>query len=93
MYRAQGIDAERASVGILLTGLFDNAAKLAIPLLALIALLATGVDDPAVWELAAIGLAAVVGGTVIVVAALNSERFTRRFGEWLGRFISWFLVK
>ena len=93
MYRAQRIDAEPAGVGILLTGLFDNGAKLTIPVVALLALLASGVDDTAVWEFTAIGIAAVVGGTVVVVWALRSEEFTRRFGEWLGRFISWFLVK
>jgi len=31
MYRAQGVDAEAAGVGIMLTGLFDNAAKLLLP--------------------------------------------------------------
>lgn len=93
MYRAQGIEAEPAGVGILLTGLFDNAAKLAIPVLALLALVVSGVDDTAVWELLAIGFAALAGGTVIVVAAVRSEAFARRFGEWIGRFISWFLVR
>lgn len=93
MYRAQGIEAEAASTGILLTGLFDNAVKLAVPVLALIALLLTGVDDQAVWELALLGIAALVGGALLVAFAIRSEVFARKLGEWLGRLISWFLVR
>lgn len=45
----QGIEPEAASVGILLTGLFSNAAKLIVPVLALLALIVGGVsrDDTA----------------------------------------------
>lgn len=93
MYRAQGIDTTMASTGILLTGLYDNAAKLAIPVFTLVVLVASGVDDQAVWELLVIGGSALVGGIVIVALALRSEQFTVRFGEALGRTMSWFLVR
>lgn len=93
MYRSLGIDGEAAGVGIILSGVFSIGARLAIPVLALVALIVSGVDDDTIWLLALIGLAAVLGAGLIVVMALRSEDFTRRFAEWLGRGFNALLVR
>lgn len=93
MYRAQGIDADRAGIGITLTGLFDNAVKLLIPVIALGLLVATGFDDTTTRELFLLGVVTIVALTVLVVALVRSDRFTMWFGRAIGRIISWFLVR
>ncbi len=93
MYRAQGIDAERAGIGITLTGLFDNAVKILLPIVALGLLVAAGVDDATTRELFVLGALTAVGLTVLLVALVRSDRFTMWFGRTVGRIISWFLVK
>ncbi|MBG7603458.1 MAG: hypothetical protein IZT58_02330, partial [Actinobacteria bacterium] len=85
IYRSLGIGAEPAGVGIILSGFFSIGARLLIPVIALVALVATGVDDETIWLLALIGGSAVIGAAGMVVLAVRSEEFTRRSGEWIGR--------
>lgn len=93
IYRSLGIGAEPAGVGIVLSGIFSIGAKLAIPVIALIALVATGVDDDVIWLLAVIGACAVIGAAGLVVLAVKSEDFTRSAGEWIGRYFNALLVR
>ena len=93
IYRSLGIDAEPAGVGIILSGIFSIGARLAIPVIALIALVATGVDDEVIWLLALIGAAAVIGAAGIVVLAIKSENFTRRAGESIGKGFNALLIR
>lgn len=93
IYRSLGIGAEPAGVGIILSGIFSIGAKLAIPVVALIALVASGVDDDVIWLLAVIGAATVIGAAGIVVLAIRSEDFTRRAGEWVGKGFNALLVR
>lgn len=93
IYRSLGIGAEPAGVGIILSGIFSIGARLAIPVIALVALVATGVDDETIWLLALIGGAAMTGAAGIVVLAIRSEEFTRRAGEWIGRGFNALLVR
>ncbi|MDX2379262.1 MAG: lysylphosphatidylglycerol synthase domain-containing protein, partial [Acidimicrobiia bacterium] len=67
------------------SGFFSIGARLLIPVIALVALVATGVDDETIWLLALIGGSAVIGAAGMVVLAVRSEEFTRRSGEWIGR--------
>ena len=93
IYRSLGIGAEPAGVGIILSGIFSIGARLAIPVIALIALVATGVDDDVIWLLAVAGAAAVIGAAGIVVLSIRSEDFTRRAGEWIGKGFNALLVR
>lgn len=93
MYRAQGVDAEASGVGIMLTGLFDNAAKLLLPIVGLGILVITGVEDATVRQLFTIGVLAAGSLLVIVVFLVRSERFTLAFGRLVGRVISGLLVR
>ena len=73
-------------------GVDDDSA--AFTTLGAIALHGFRLTEAAVGEqVTVIGLAAIVGGTIMVVWAVRSEKFTQRVGEWLGRFMSWFLVE
>jgi len=93
MYRAQGVDAEAAGVGIMLTGLFDNAVKLLLPVVGLGILIVSGVDDATVRQLFTIGFLATAALVVLVVFVARSERFTLAFGRLVGRVISGLLVR
>lgn len=93
MYRAQGVDAESAGVGIMLTGLFDNAVKLMLPVVGLGVLILFGLDDATVRQLFTIGFLAAAGLVVVIVFIVRSERFTLAFGRFVGRVISRFLVR
>jgi uncharacterized membrane protein YbhN (UPF0104 family) len=93
MYRAQGVDSDAAGVGIMLTGLFDNAAKLLLPVVGLGVLMIYGVDDATVRQLFVIGFLAAVSLVVIVVFVARSERFTLAFGRFVGRVISSLLIR
>lgn len=93
LYRAEGISSEAASTGIFLSGLFDWGMKIALPVIALGALVVTGLDDATTRQLFWIGSAATVGLIVIVAFAVRSERFAIGFGRLLGRIISAVLVR
>lgn len=69
------------------------SARLLIPVLALIALILAGVDNDDIWFLALVGVCALVGAGAVAVLALKSEDFTRRFGEWIGKYVSALLVR
>ena len=93
IYRSLGIGTEPAGVGIILSGIFSIGARLAIPVVALVALLVSGVDDDLIWLLAVVGAAAVIGVAGIVVLAIRSEDFTRQAGEWVGKGFNALLVR
>lgn len=93
MYRSLGIDAEPAGVGIILSGIFSIGARLLIPVVALFVLIVAGVDDDTIWLLATVGACALIGAGAVVVLALKSEDFTRRFGDWIGKYVSALMVR
>lgn len=93
MYRAQGVDPEAAGVGIMLTGLFDNAAKLLLPVVALGVLVLTGFDDATLRQMFLIGLAAAVGLGFVIAFIVRSESFTLAFGRLVGHIISGLLIR
>lgn len=77
----------------MLTGLFDNAAKLLLPVVGLGVLVIAGVDDATTRQLFTIGLLAALSLIVIVVFLVRSERFTLAFGRLVGKVISSLLVR
>lgn len=85
MYKSLGIDTEPAGVGIILSGVFSMGARLLLPVLALLAVVATGPADEETWILLAIGLSAVGGAGLFVTMIMRSEALTLRVGDWVGR--------
>lgn len=80
MYRSWGYTVERTMLGIVLSGLFDNIVKFALPSIAVLAFLLLGVGDLGdfVW-IAIIALAVLIVMTVVIVGLVRSESFT----QWL----------
>jgi uncharacterized membrane protein YbhN (UPF0104 family) len=88
MYWSWGFSRSRASVSLLVSGLFNNFAKLALPVLALALLALQG--DPGAGRVAAalaglVGLLTAVAGLTML---LYSESGARRFGVTAGRVAS-----
>ena len=85
MYKSLGVSTEAAGVGIIASGFFSIGARLVLPVIALVLVIATGPADEETWVLAAIGVSALVGGVALVALILRSEEFTLRIGDWVGR--------
>lgn len=85
MYKTLGISTEAAGVGIIASGFFSIGARLVLPVIALVVVIATGPADEETWVLAAIGVSALVGAVALVTLILRSEQFTLRVGTWVGR--------
>lgn len=85
MYKTLGVSTEAAGVGIITSGFFSIGARLVLPIIALVLVIATGPADEETWVLAAIGVSALVGGVLLVTLVLRSEQFTLRLGNWVGR--------
>ena len=85
MYKSLGVSTEAAGVGIIASGFFSIGARLVLPVIALVLVIATGPADEETWVLAAIGVSALVGGVALVALILRSEKFTLRIGDRVGR--------
>ncbi len=81
MYRAWGIDATAAGVGIMTAGFWTIGIKLVLPVLGLLVLVVNGVASDEIVTLTLLAIGAVIAVLVVVVAAVRSEAFVR----WLGR--------
>lgn len=80
MYSSWGFSRSRASVSLLVSGVWNNFAKLGMPVLALVILALQG--QPGAGRLAAAlaGLAGLVGSVVVFALLLHSEEAARRIG-------------
>ncbi|MGI9577944.1 MAG: lysylphosphatidylglycerol synthase transmembrane domain-containing protein, partial [Microthrixaceae bacterium] len=85
MYKSLGISTERAGAGIIISGVFSIGARLVLPVIALVIVLVSGVDDETTWVLAALGVSALVGAGALITMMIRSEQWTARVGEWVGR--------
>ena len=81
MYRAWGIGATEAGVGIMTAGFWTIGIKLILPVVGLLVLVANGVVRDEVVTLTLLALAVLVAALVAVIAGVRSEGFVR----WLGR--------
>jgi uncharacterized membrane protein YbhN (UPF0104 family) len=96
LYRQWAIPAETASAGIVFGAFFETLSALVLPLIAAVAVIVTGhVTRPAVFWVAAIGLAILAVATLLIVGIVRSESLARRIGQgldWLARHL-WGLVR
>lgn len=84
MYSSWGFSRSRSTVSLLLSGIWNNFAKLGMPVLALALLALSG--SPSGGRVAAglAGVAALVAAIVVFAVMLHSEETAYRTGEWLG---------
>ena len=88
-YRKLGISNEDFATSYVAGNAISNGLPLVLPAIGL-ALLSTQEDVPgAVWTLALVGLGVSLVLLVLAVRIIGSERFARRFGSLLGRFLNW----
>ena len=78
--------AETATAGIVFAGFFEQLSALVLPLIATVALIATGhTTRPMVIWLTAIGVAILIAATLLIGGIVRSESLARKLGDWLAR--------
>jgi uncharacterized protein (TIRG00374 family) len=85
MYSSWGISKSRSTVGVLVSGIFNNFAKLALPVLALALLALQGNASAGRVVAGLIGVGSLVAAVAVFAAMLRSEGFAARAGRWAGR--------
>jgi uncharacterized protein (TIRG00374 family) len=95
MYRSWGATVESSTLGILLSGVFDNIVKFSLPVIAILAIATGGVGDfeGGLVLVAFIALIVLIGTVVVVVGVVRSERFTRRLANGLQSVANWVLTR
>ncbi|WP_448626651.1 lysylphosphatidylglycerol synthase transmembrane domain-containing protein [Geodermatophilus sp. URMC 64] len=88
MNSSWGFSRSRTSVSLLLSGLWNNFAKLGLPVLALVLLAFTAPPTPGRLLGGALGLAGLVAAVVLLWLALRSRESAGRMGRGLARLVS-----
>jgi uncharacterized membrane protein YbhN (UPF0104 family) len=88
MLRSWGYSGSRVSVAVLVSGVWNSFAKLALPILALALLALQGNASGARATLALAGIAALVAAIVIFALLLRSQQLAERLGLLAGRVAS-----
>jgi uncharacterized membrane protein YbhN (UPF0104 family) len=94
MYRSWGFGSADFAQATVLSGVWNNFVKLAMPVVALALVAFTGEAEPELVSGAVLGISLLAGVVVLFVLMLRSERFAFRTGDWAGRTVtairSWF---
>ncbi len=90
MLRSWGFSNTDIALYVAVTGLWNIFAKLALPIVSVVALVVTGRSTGAFLVAAGIGIAVLVIAVVLLAALFSSERLARRIGGAAGRALSWF---
>lgn len=94
MYRSWGFAVERSTLGIFLSGLFDNIVKFTLPAIAVILIAVLGVADLGDFAvIAIIAIGVLIAGAALVTGIIRSEAFTRRLAEITERVANWGLER
>jgi len=86
-----GFGAQKITLYIGVTGVWNTFLKLGLPVVALALLAITGQATGALVLAALVGLAVLVVAVSLFALALWKKEFARRIGDGLGRLVSWFL--
>jgi uncharacterized membrane protein YbhN (UPF0104 family) len=85
MFGSWGISKSRSTVSVLVSGIWNNFAKLAMPVFALALLALQGNTTPARILAGGVGMASLAGAVVVFAAVLRKESTARAVGNWAGR--------
>jgi uncharacterized protein (TIRG00374 family) len=83
MYASWGFRRADIALALVVSGVGDLFAKLAMPVMALAALMVQGESDPALASASALGIVLLAVAATAFVAALRSDRSARRIGSAL----------
>jgi uncharacterized protein (TIRG00374 family) len=88
LYRQWGIPPDTATTGIAFSAFFEVLTDLALPTIALVAIVVTGnVTRPNTFLIAAIGVVIFIGAVLLLAAIVRSENVARRLGTVLDRVV------
>ncbi len=90
MYRSWGFTNSAIVLEALVTGIWNTFIKLAMPVIALVALVVTGAATAALLVPTIIGVGVLSVAVIMFGMILRSKRLARRVGSWLGTMVSWF---
>jgi uncharacterized membrane protein YbhN (UPF0104 family) len=85
MYLSWGFTPESVSAGLLAAGVWDWYARIALPVLSVIAIAAFGEALGWMWIVTIAGVTWVAFSTWLLVTALRSESFSQAVARWVGR--------
>jgi uncharacterized protein (TIRG00374 family) len=88
MNSSWGFSRNRTSVGLLVSGLWNNFAKLGLPVLSLALLAVSEPPSGGRWVAGLLGVAALVAAGVVLWLVLRSRESAGRIGRGLGRLVS-----
>jgi putative heme transporter len=88
MYGRWGYSGAQTTTAVLVSGVWNAFAKLALPVLALALLALQGGASGARVVAGLVGIAGLAGAIVVFALLLRSEDLARRFGVWAGRVAS-----
>ena len=83
-----GYSRSRTSVAVLVSGVWNSFAKLALPVLALALVALQGGASGARVTAALLGIGGLVAAVIVFALMLRSEQYAERFGIWAGRVAS-----
>jgi uncharacterized protein (TIRG00374 family) len=87
--RSWGFSGSEVALYVSVTGLWNIFAKLALPIVSVGLLVASGESSGAFVAAAAIGLGVLIVAVGLLAALFSSERLARRIGDAAGRAASW----
>jgi uncharacterized protein (TIRG00374 family) len=88
MLGSWGFSRSRTTIAVLVSGVWNAFAKLAIPVLALALVALQGNASPARITAAGIGIGGLIAAIVVFALMLRSEHMAERVGILAGRFVS-----
>jgi uncharacterized protein (TIRG00374 family) len=88
MLHSWGFSRGRTTIAVLVSGVWNSFAKLALPVLALALVALQGNASAARVTAAALGIGGLVAAIVVFALMLRSERMAERVGIAAGRFVS-----
>ena len=88
MYSAYGFSRNEVGLSVLVSGLWNNFAKLALPIVALALLAVQGDAGTARLVAALVGIGGLVGALAMFALILRSDRLARKIGDRFGSWVS-----
>jgi len=85
IYLSWGLSPEMVTSGLVAAGMFDQMARLVLPVVAVAGIALLGEAAGWMWTVAAVGTAAAGTMAVLLLLAVRSEEFARRVGGFLER--------
>jgi uncharacterized protein (TIRG00374 family) len=93
MYNSWGFKRRPITLSLLVTGLWNNFTKLALPIVALALVVISGDPGGGLVLASVIGVLALATFIVLFAAILRSERAAFRIGEWGSNFVNRFRAR